>query len=82
MKVENDGVCKGCALGNNAKGIFSISDNKSKGMLDIIHLDVCGQMTMPSLGKYLYYLIFINDYSHKTWIYFLKAKNEVFNKFQ
>ena len=25
---------------------------------------------------------FIDDYSRKTWIYFLKAKNEIFNKFK
>jgi transposase InsO family protein len=64
------------------QGKFSSSDNRSKGILDIIHSDVCGQMTVPSLGNFLYYVIFIDDYSRKTWIYFLKAKDEVFNKFQ
>ena len=39
-------------------------------------------MAMPSLGDFLYYVIFIDDYSRKTWIYFLKAKDEVFSKFQ
>jgi hypothetical protein len=82
MKVEHDGVCKGCALGKNAKGSFSSSDNRSKGILDIIHLDICRQMAAPSLGNLLYYVIFIDDYSRKTWIYFLKAKDEVFTKFQ
>jgi hypothetical protein len=27
IQVEHDGVCKGCALGNNAKGSFSSSNN-------------------------------------------------------
>jgi transposase InsO family protein len=39
-------------------------------------------MTVPSLGNFLYYVTFIDDFSRKTWIYFLKAKDEVFNKFQ
>jgi hypothetical protein len=39
-------------------------------------------MTVPSVGNFVYYVIFINDYSRKTWIYFLKAKDEVFSKFQ
>jgi hypothetical protein len=39
-------------------------------------------MTVPSLGNFVYYVLFIDDYSRKTWIYFLKEKDEVFNKFQ
>ena len=62
--------------------MFTISDSRSKGILDIIHSDVCEQMTMPSLGNFVYYVLFIDDYSRKTWIYFLKTKDDVFNKFR
>jgi hypothetical protein len=82
IHVEHDGVCKCCALGKNVKGSFTSKDSKSKGILDIIHSDVCGQMTVPSLGNFVYYVLFIDDYSRKTWIYFLKVRDEVFNKFQ
>jgi hypothetical protein len=74
LHVEDDGVCRGCALGKNAKGMFSNSDNRSKGILDLIHSDLCGPMIVASLSGYLYYVIFIDDYSRKTWIYFLKSK--------
>ena len=37
---------------------------------------------MNSLGGYLYYLTFTDDYSRKTWIYFLKKKDEVFSLFR
>ena len=30
----------------------------------------------------MYYASFIDDYSRKTWIYFLKNKNEFFEKFK
>jgi hypothetical protein len=66
FQIDHDGVCKGCVLGNNVKGIFAIIDNRSKGILDIIHSDVCGQMMVPSLGNYVYYVLFIDDYSKKT----------------
>ena len=32
------------------------------------------------LSGYEYYVTFIDDYSRKTWIYFLKTKDEVFEK--
>jgi hypothetical protein len=82
IQVERDGVCKVCTLGKNTKGSFTSSDSRSKGILEIIHFDVCGQTMMPSLGNCVYYVLFIDDYSHKTWIYFLKEKYEVLNKFQ
>jgi transposase InsO family protein len=69
-------------LARMPREVFPSSENRSKGILEIIHLDVCGQMMVPSLGNFLYYVIFIDDFSRKTWIYFLKAKDEVFNKFQ
>ena len=49
-------------------------------MLDIVHLDVCRPMPATSLSVYVYYVSLIDDYSRKTWIYFLKGKYEVFEK--
>ena len=39
-------------------------------------------MSSISLSRYVYYVSFIDDFSRKTWIYFLKGENEVFNKFK
>jgi hypothetical protein len=39
-------------------------------------------MPSTSLSGYVYYVSFIDDYSHKTWVYFLKSKDEVFGKFK
>jgi transposase InsO family protein len=64
------------------KGSFSSSDNRSKEILDLIHSDVCGPMTIASMNGYLYYVLFIDDHSWKTWIYFLKNKDGVLAKFQ
>ena len=39
-------------------------------------------MQTTSLSGYVYYASFIDEYSHKTWIYFLKNKDEVFERFK
>jgi hypothetical protein len=82
LKSTHEGICKGCTLGKNIKKPFPSNNNRSKEILDLIHSDVCGPVPVISLGGSLYYVIFIDDYSRKTWLYLLKSKDEVFNKFQ
>jgi transposase InsO family protein len=43
---------------------------------------VFGPVLIPSLGKSVYYVSFIDDFSRNTWIYFLRKKSEVFDKFK
>ena len=73
---------KGFAKGNNIKNPFPKSETKTKGTLELIHSDACGTMPSTYLSGYEYYVTFIDDYSRKTWIYFLKTKDEVFKKFK
>jgi hypothetical protein len=75
-------VCKGCAQGNNINNPFSKSDNKVEGILELIHSYVCGPIPSTSLSGYVYYVSFIDDYSCKNWVYFLKSKDELFGKFK
>ena len=49
--------------------------------MGLVHSDVCEPMSVHSFNGYNYYVTFIDDYSRKTWIYFLKAKSEVFERF-
>ena len=41
-----------------------------------------GHVLVPSLGKFMYYVSFIDDFSRNIWIYFLRKKYEVFAKFK
>ena len=72
----------GYALGKNVKRSYFNIHNRYKGILYLIHSDVCGPLSSSSHSCYLYYVLFINDFSRKSWIYFLKAKSETFVKFQ
>ena len=79
---KHDGVCKGCAKGKNTNKTFPNSKRKEKGILEIIQSNVCGPMSSSYLSGYVYYVSFIDDFSRKTWIYFMKNKDEVFSKFK
>ena len=82
LHVDHDGVCRGCPLDKNNKGSFPKSESISKGILDLVHIDLCRPMIVTSLGVYNYYVTFIDEQSRKTWIYFLKTKEseEVLSK--
>jgi transposase InsO family protein len=69
-------------LGKNIKKAFPSSDNRAEGILDLVHSGVCAPMSSSSLSVCLYYVIFIDDYSRKCWIYFLKAKSDIFDTFK
>jgi len=71
--LEHDDVCRGCVLGKNIKKSFNPSHKRTKEVLDLIHSDVCGPMSVPSFNGYVYYVIFIDDFSRKSWIYFMKS---------
>ena len=79
---EHDSICRSCTLGKNLKKSFTSSDNRSKGILELINFDVCGPMSTPCLSRYLYYVVFIDDFLRNSWIYFLKAKSEIISKFK
>jgi hypothetical protein len=79
---ERHDPCKGCAMGKYAQIPFPPSEHRSKGVLDLIHSDICCPMSVESVSGFKYFVLFIDDYSRKTWIYFLKAKDEVFDRFQ
>jgi hypothetical protein len=82
FNTKHHEVCKGCVLGKYTKTTFPGSDNRSRGILDLIHPDECGPMSSVSLSGYEYYVTFFDDNSRKTWIYFMKTKDEVFSRFQ
>eukprot|EP00253_Pinus_taeda_P007806 PITA_07806 len=82
FSTDHFDTCRGCATGKFAKSPFPSSDNRATGILDLIHSDVSGRMSHVSLSGYEYYVLFIDDHSRRTWIYFLKTKSEVFKRFQ
>jgi hypothetical protein len=60
---------------------FPYEVKRVKGILELVHSDVFGPIIVPSIGGSLYYVSFIDQFSRKAWIYFLKKKSDIFEKF-
>jgi hypothetical protein len=77
-----EGVCKGCVLGKHHQAPFDSGQAwRAQNLLELVHNDVCS-INLPSLEGARYILTFIDDFSHFTWVFFLKNKNLVFEKFK
>lgn len=63
-------------LGKFAKAMFLRSDSRADGVLQLVHLDICGPMSTRSLRGYEYFVTFIGDYSRKSWIYLLGQRTK------
>lgn len=61
---------------------FHSSSHKYFGVLDYIHSDVFGPINVPSISRSLYFVSFIDDYSRRTFVYFLISKYEAFSWFK
>ena len=51
-------------------------------LLDIIHIDVGGPMSVEAHGRYRYFLTFTDDLGRYEYIYLMKHKSETFEKFK
>ena len=70
--------CEGCLLGKQTRLPFpKKSSGKKAQILDLVHSDVCGPMSVPSVGGSLYFVTLIDDHSNFTWVFMLKQKSAV-----
>eukprot|EP00253_Pinus_taeda_P009201 PITA_09201 len=79
---KRDSLCEGCILGKQHRESFpSRKSIRVKATLEIVDSDLCGPMQTPSLAGNQYFLTFIDDFTRKTSVCFMKNKSEVFEKF-
>ena len=77
------GVCEGCVLAKHHKEMFDKGKAwHAKKQLELIHRDMCGPLKTPYLSHAIYFLTFIDDYSRKYWVCFLKHESDTFGIFQ
>ena len=74
-----------CRLGKSYKLSFGLINKISNNPLHKIHCDLQGPTPNNSTQGYKYYVVFIGDHTHYTWLYPLRRKSyffECFLKFQ
>lgn len=97
MKVCKDGYfssdnlscmsfCDSCVLGKQSKVKFSnfpISKQPvTSEILEYLHSDVWDPASVPTHGGNRYFLFVINDFSRKVWVFLMKNKSDMFEKFK
>lgn len=79
--VTSKSSCQVCCEGKQTRLPFP-TGTRATEILQIVHSDICGPMECKSVGGARYFLLFIDDYTRMTFIYFLKAKSETLTYFK
>lgn len=78
-----DDVCESCVIGKHHRDSFPKGKSRRASQTaELIHADVCGPMRTSSLNGSRYFVVFVDDYSRMTWVFFLKNKSEVLPTFK
>ena len=64
------------------KSPFTGSCERGEGLLDLVHMDVCGPFKHAIRDASRYYLTFTDDYSRYGYVYLIKNKSETFERFK
>ncbi|CAI7870227.1 unnamed protein product [Closterium sp. NIES-53] len=75
--------CPDCTTGKLPRTSFPTSTSRASAPLELVHTDVCGPMQTPDREKGTkYFITFLDDFSHLSWVTLVKTKNEVAKVFK
>lgn len=74
-------ACDICHKGKQVKLPFPVSMNCTSAIFEMIHADLWGTYSKPSMTGTNYMLTLVNDFSRGTWVYLLQHKSQVTRTF-
>ncbi|KAJ1692595.1 hypothetical protein LUZ63_009293 [Rhynchospora breviuscula] len=69
--------CSECFMAKSHKLPFVSSSSTSIAPLDLVHSDLWGPSPVVSKDGYRYYVVFVDDFTRYSWLYFLHTKDEL-----
>jgi len=69
-------ACDVCQLSRQKKLPFTISQNNTHAMFDLVHVDIWGPFSTDCIHGFRYFLTFLDDYSRHVWVVMMKSKSE------
>lgn len=81
FKLNENFFCDACQLSKSHSLPYSLSLSYAKAPFEIVHIDVWGRSPLTAPSDHRYYVTFIDDYSHFTWLYPLKQNLDVHQAF-
>ena len=75
--------CESCQLGKHARISFpELLESSTKSHFKLVHTDVWGSSRTTSILGFRYFVTFIDNFSHCTWLYLMKSRTKLFLVFQ
>ncbi|KMQ91985.1 gag-pol polyprotein [Lasius niger] len=74
--------CVICCKGKQHRQPHPSVNKRTKQVLELLHMDLCGPMENTSLGGSRYFMTIVDDHSRKIFIYFLEKKSQALECFE
>ena len=71
---EETGPCASCIKTKIRRRIVRMPVERTKQPFELVHSDLCGPITPPSIGGACYFILYIDDLSRVSHVYFLRSK--------
>ena len=72
----NNFHCDICPIAKQKRLPFNKSSHVSKNCFDLLHCDLWGPFSVPTIDNCKYFLTIVDDCSRSTWVYLLKHKSQ------
>ena len=83
IQTQQLGVCDTCQASKQHRSSFKDGESwHASKVLQLIHANICGPMNTSSITGCKYFLLIVDDFNRKMWVYFLKYKSDAFSTFQ